>query len=51
MRRAHRRLHLWIWVMLTPIIIAGFILALKLRPVEHEINADIETIATEYLTE
>lgn len=32
MRRAHRRWHLILWVILTPLIAAALILAISLRP-------------------
>lgn len=34
MKHAHRRVHLMIWLVLAPIVLAGVALALKSRPPE-----------------
>jgi hypothetical protein len=32
MTRSHRRWHLWMWLILTPLIVVGFLVALWSRP-------------------
>jgi hypothetical protein len=40
MKRPHRRIHLIIWLVLTPIVILGFLAILRMRPPEPYSDLD-----------